>query len=84
MNLLGYSQNHIYMEGVNSEGRSLRLIGFYKYPEKTRRLASWNLLKQLHAASTLPWCSVGDFKNIANNEDKKGRIPYPLVNMGFL
>ena len=29
----------------------------------SRQRDSWNLLRQQHASSTLPWCVLGDFNN---------------------
>ena len=66
MSLLGFSQNHIDMELIESEGIRWR-----------SRKITWNLLRTLSERSTLPWCCMGDFNDITCMEEKKGGAPHP-------
>lgn len=38
-----------------------------------RRKESWNVLRNLAGASSLPWCVFGDFNDILSSDEKKGR-----------
>ncbi|XP_060960728.1 uncharacterized protein LOC133031275 [Cannabis sativa] len=82
--LLGYSNNHIDMEISITGYAKWRLTGFYGEPQRSLRATTWNLLRDIAAESTLPWCVIGDFNNITSNGDVKGGRPYPdtLIN-GF-
>lgn len=75
--LLSFSTNHIDME-LNIEGHPVfRMTGFYGEPQRSLRRSSWNLIRQLSEASSLPWCLVGDLNNILRQSDKRGGRPYP-------
>uniref|UniRef100_A0A803Q153 RNase H type-1 domain-containing protein n=1 Tax=Cannabis sativa TaxID=3483 RepID=A0A803Q153_CANSA len=54
-----------------------RLTDFYDEPNRRIRDQSWQLLRVLSHESILLWCIIGDFNNIANQEDKRGGRPYP-------
>ncbi|KAJ8761656.1 hypothetical protein K2173_004432 [Erythroxylum novogranatense] len=62
---------------VRSDGTQWRLTGFYGFPERTRRRASWNLLRALAARSQLPWLCCGDFNDITALYEKLGGPPRP-------
>ncbi|XP_050238444.1 uncharacterized protein LOC126687935 [Mercurialis annua] len=49
-----------------------RFTGFYGFPERNRRQASWDLLRSLHRPMTIPWCCGGDFNDILRSNEKKG------------
>lgn len=72
--IMSYSANFINLEMVDGERGNWRLTGFYGYPQSGRRRASWELLRTLSNLSPLPWCVVGDFNNLLNMEDKRGRM----------
>ncbi|KAJ8775289.1 hypothetical protein K2173_020293 [Erythroxylum novogranatense] len=63
LHVSGYSSNFIDCE-IRSDGTQWRLTGFYGFPDRTRRQASWNLLRALAAMSQLPWLCCGDFNDI--------------------
>lgn len=65
------SCNHFIDFEVNNEqtGR-WRYTGYYGYPQRIRRVDSWNLLRELSAASSLPWCILGDFNDISSMDEK--------------
>lgn len=70
--LLSKSRNHIDVEMINPPGRSWRLTGFYGEPNRCRREASWQLMRQLARENNLPWCMIGDFHAILCQAEKKG------------
>lgn len=75
-NMIGYSQNHINMKITDTIGE-WRLTSFYGFPERHRRRDSWNLLRRLSATSSLPWVILGDFNDLLNQSDKRGRVDHP-------
>ncbi|XP_074352235.1 uncharacterized protein LOC141691391 [Apium graveolens] len=83
-NVFDSSNNHIDLVVKERNGSEWRLTGFYGYPERGRRQESWNLIRSLASASTLPWCVLGDFNDLMHNDEKKGRHKHPqnLLN-GF-
>lgn len=75
--LLSFSTNHIDME-LSIEGHpNFRLTGFYGEPQRNLRRSSWNLIRQLNEALTIPWCVIGDLNNILHQNDKRGGRRYP-------
>uniref|UniRef100_A0A803NYG3 Endonuclease/exonuclease/phosphatase domain-containing protein n=1 Tax=Cannabis sativa TaxID=3483 RepID=A0A803NYG3_CANSA len=75
--LLGYSDNHIDIEIHSSGSARWRLTGFYGEPNRTLRDRTWQLLKSIAPSSPLPWCIIGDFNNIASQDEKQGGRSYP-------
>lgn len=73
----GFSRNHIDMDVNNDANHHWRITGFYGFPERSRRRDSWELLRQLHAKSPLPWCCIGDFNDLLSPDDKKGGADHP-------
>ncbi|KAJ8775358.1 hypothetical protein K2173_023123 [Erythroxylum novogranatense] len=74
LHVSGYSSNFIDCE-IRSDGTQWRLTGFYGFPDRTRRQASWNLLRALAAMSQLPWLCCGDFNDIEALYEKLGGPP---------
>ncbi|XP_062088814.1 uncharacterized protein LOC133795381 [Humulus lupulus] len=75
--LLSYSHNHIDIE-VRIPGMvKWRLTDFHGEPNRSLRERTWNLIRTLFSDSNLPWCIIGDFNNIASQEEKRGGRPYP-------
>ncbi|XP_031105286.1 uncharacterized protein LOC116010151 [Ipomoea triloba] len=54
-----------------------RMTGFYGFPERSRRNASWDLLHTLACQSPLPWVVVGDFNDLLFQHEKRGGNPHP-------
>ncbi|XP_073060294.1 uncharacterized protein [Primulina eburnea] len=52
------------------------LTEFYGFPERHRRRDSWNLLRTITDASTLPCCIIGDFNDLSHIEDNQGRVEH--------
>jgi len=46
---------------------------FYGMSEGGRQREFWNILRHLSNLSQLPWCILGDFKDILATNEKKGR-----------
>ena len=38
---------------------------------------TWDLMRQLSVASPLPWCIIGDLKNLMSQAEKIGGALYP-------
>ncbi|XP_057785551.1 uncharacterized protein LOC131003090, partial [Salvia miltiorrhiza] len=74
--LIGYSQNHIDMIITDTKG-DWRFTGFYGFPKRGRRRESWNLLRRLSAINSLPWAIAGDFNDLLDPGDKRGRVDHP-------
>lgn len=70
--LQSYSTNHIDVV-VNIQGWSpFRLTGLYGEPNRSKRRATWNLIRHLHTQSQLPWVIIGDMNNVLGQADKRG------------
>ncbi|XP_057779546.1 uncharacterized protein LOC130998129 [Salvia miltiorrhiza] len=74
--LIGYSNNHIDMHVSDSRG-DWRFTGFYGFPERTRRRESWQLLRRLAGINSCPWIILGDFNDLLDPGDKRGRVDHP-------
>jgi hypothetical protein len=60
------------------------LTGYYGYPNGGRRRASWDFLRTLSHQSSLPWCIFGDFNDIMDASEKRGRTARsPWLINGF-
>jgi len=82
--LVNFSSNHITVEIVKNTLGTWRLTGYYGYPNGGRRTAAWNFLQQLSNQFAGPWCIFGDFNDILDASEKRGRTTRPpwLIN-GF-
>lgn len=73
MELISYSNHHIdtkvKMEGGN---QWVRITGIYGIPEANQRHRTWDLIKNLGQASSLPWFLGGDFNEILHEGEKMG------------
>jgi len=82
--LIDYSNNHIIVEIVDDVLGTWRLNGYYSYPNGGRRTAAWDFLRQLSVQFAGPLCIFGDFNDILDDSEKRGRNTKPrwLIN-GF-
>ncbi|KAI4350924.1 hypothetical protein L6164_005327 [Bauhinia variegata] len=55
-----FSRNYIDVEVQDVNIGRWRITGFYGFPDRSQRRDSWNLLKNLHSMSNLPWDAVTD------------------------
>lgn len=62
---------------VNEESRMCHVTGYYGFPNRNDCNLSWNLLRSLVPANGLPWLCKGDFNDLLNSDDKKGRVDHP-------
>ena len=62
-------------------GLCWRLIGFYGYPETSKREESWAFLESLGRSNHLPWRCVGDFNEITSQSKKVGGCLRPARQM---
>ncbi|XP_031117628.1 uncharacterized protein LOC116021122 [Ipomoea triloba] len=73
-----FSSNFIDVQLALDVGKPYwRFTGFYGLPERHRRRESWQLLRSLATHSNLPWVIMGDFNDLLNQADKRGRLPHP-------
>lgn len=69
--LVNYSNHHIHIKVQSSSSNETGLIlGFYRYPETHKRQASWSFFSRINPNSDLPWCLIGDFNEILNQDEK--------------
>ncbi|KAK1367210.1 hypothetical protein POM88_042771 [Heracleum sosnowskyi] len=45
--------------------------------DRTKRRATWDLIRKLSGDSDKPWCIIGDMNNIPSQSEKKGGRRYP-------
>lgn len=75
-----------------------RLTGFYGEPNASLRSEGWNMLRMLGSKLQLPCCCFGDFIELLEVHDKRGKAPwahnlmqnfrdaldhYGIVDLGF-
>ncbi|GAU35047.1 hypothetical protein TSUD_30130 [Trifolium subterraneum] len=74
--VLNYTHNFINMIVEDEQWGEWRLTCYYGYPERSRRRAAWDLLRNLGNMSSIPWCIIGDFNDLLSQADKKGTSIY--------
>jgi hypothetical protein len=72
--IVNYSSNHINARIKDGNNNTWLLTGFYGYPEGGRRRNSWNFILNLASNTNLSWCIFGDFNDILQAQEKKGRV----------
>lgn len=84
VNIRDSCSNFIDFECIHESMEKWRYTGFYGFPERRRRVESWNLIRNLSTVSRLPWCIIGDFNDMSSMEEKRGgnRQPRALLT-GF-
>jgi len=82
--LIDFSNNHITIEVTDTTLGIWRITGYYGYPHGSHRIDAWNFLRQLYNRFAGPWCIFGDFNDILEASEKRGRTirPHWLIN-GF-
>lgn len=70
--LLSFSKFHIDTVLKYQNSADWHFTGFYGHPNRSCRLDSWRLLRQLHASNDLPWLCAGDFNELLIVFDKQG------------
>jgi len=72
-NLVNYSNNHITVEIIDHILGVWRLTGYYGYPNGEHRQVAWNFLRNLSEQLAGPWCIFGNFNDIMDDSEKRGR-----------
>ena len=75
------SVNHIDVTINKNSEAAWRFTGFYGEPETHMRHESWDLLKNLHRQSSMPWLCAGDFNEITKQSEKVGGRLRPFSQM---
>jgi len=75
--LLSFSKNHVDVEVSMTWLGVWRMTGFYGFPERGWRSASWDLLRSLTDRSALLWVVLGDFNDLLFQHEKRGGNPHP-------
>lgn len=71
--IFNFFQNHISAWVNGNMGENIWLFtDFYREPETSRRMRTWNLLKNLRPNISLPWMVIGDFNEILYHCEKVG------------
>ena len=81
VDVVSSSLNHIDATINKSSGEAWQFIGFYGEPETHRRHESWDLLRQLHRKSSLPWLCASVFNKITKQSEKLGGRLRPYTQM---
>ncbi|GAU48815.1 hypothetical protein TSUD_99870 [Trifolium subterraneum] len=82
--VVNYTRNFINMIVKDEQWGEWMLTCYYGFPERSRRRAAWDLLRELRNMSSIPWCIIGDFNDLLSQADKKGIHPHPNgLCMGF-
>lgn len=77
VNIIGCCHNYIDFEVTHEQLGSWRYTVYYGFPERERRVDSWNMMRELATMSVLPWCIIGDFNYMVTLEEKKGGVRQP-------
>ena len=75
------SVNHIDATVNKNSNDPWHFTGFYVEPETHKRQESWDLLRNLHGRSSLPWLCAGDFNEIIKQSEKRGGRLRPYAQM---
>ncbi|XP_019160111.1 PREDICTED: uncharacterized protein LOC109156731 [Ipomoea nil] len=75
--LLSFSKNYVDVEVSMTNLPNWRMTCYYGFPERNRRVESWELLKSLAPRSNLPWVMVGDFNDLLFQYEKRGGNQHP-------
>ena len=75
------SVNHIDATVNKNSNDPWRFTGFYGEPETHKRQESWDLLRNLHGQSSLPWLCARDFNELIKQSEKRGGRLRPYAQM---
>lgn len=71
--LHSYSLNHVSLLVFSkSLNKNWLLTGFYRQPVVSKRRQSWNLLRLLKPAPSIPWLCMEDFNEIVSQDENYG------------
>lgn len=72
VNLLPYWEYHIDAIISESGGDPWRLTCVYGEAQTTDRYKTWDMLKSIKPASSLPWVCIGDFNEVLHRSEHVG------------
>lgn len=75
--ILGSSSNFIDTQISINNLPPMRMTCYYGFPERMNMRKSWDLLRQLHSVSNLPWVILGDFNDILSSREKGEGLQHP-------
>ncbi|XP_074326720.1 uncharacterized protein LOC141664667 [Apium graveolens] len=77
--------NYIDFEVFNDQEGRWRYTGIYDYPERSKRVEAWDMIRILSNKSSLPWCMIGDYNDLMFDSEKRGGRNHPQALLqGFL
>jgi hypothetical protein len=69
-----YSRRHVNaIITLDKNGSPWKFSGFYGHPVEAKRNESWQLLRFLSGLSPCPWLCMGDFNEVVNLSEIKGK-----------
>lgn len=72
-----FHRNYVNLIVHDDEKGDWRLTCYYGYPGRQKRRQAWNMIRELHSMSTLPWCIIGDSNDWLSHADKRGLHTHP-------
>lgn len=79
--IINSCNNFIDFEIMHDQVGRWRYTGYYGFPERSKQVVSWRMLRKLAEVSSLPWCIIGDFNDLMLTDEKIGgqKHPYALL-----
>jgi len=75
LEIYNFSCRHIHAIIKCGDGTGCwKFTGFYGHPVSSKRVASWELLRQLKNHPIMPWLCVGDFNEVLEHTKKEGAV----------
>ncbi|CAN0874831.1 hypothetical protein LINGRAHAP2_LOCUS10484 [Linum grandiflorum] len=75
--VLKFGRTLITVEVTENGGVPFILIGYYGYPQRTRRKDAWALLRTIARPHNEAWCCMGDFNDLMATTEKRGLRDHP-------
>lgn len=75
--LISYSTTFVNLDVHDDDLAVWRITAFYGYSERSRRRASWDMLRSIGQDVNSPWLCIGDFNDLLSQDDKIGLHEHP-------
>lgn len=79
--MFSFSNSHVDVEVQGEDVPRWCLTSFYGNPNRSKWRESWQLLRTIHANTTLPWLDSGDFNELLTPRNKQGGVIHPSILM---